>query len=106
MSSEQKFEKLNIMFTEYKTIVPEEFKNRKNWEKEDIRQLKSFIPGTIIQLNVKVGQKVEKGEILLLLEAMKMRNKVIAPVSGTIKEISVKVGESIPNRHNILYIEE
>lgn len=106
MSSEQKFDKLKVMFTEYNTTLPEGFKDRPKWEKEDKRQIKSFIPGTIIEINVEEGQKVEKGEILLLLEAMKMRNKVVAPASGTIKNLNVKIGESIPKNHNILYIEE
>ena len=53
------------------------------------------LPGSILELKVKVGDKVEKGTILLILEAMKMENEIRAPFEATISEIRVKQGESV-----------
>ena len=53
------------------------------------------MPGTIISVNVTVGQKVEKGSVLCLLEAMKMENEIMAPEAGTVASIAVSKGASV-----------
>lgn len=57
--------------------------------------LKSPMPGTIISVNVKAGQKVKKGDILVILEAMKMENEIVAPKDATVTGINVSKGESV-----------
>ncbi len=47
------------------------------------------ITGTVISIEVKVGDKVEEGDVLLYIESMKMENPILAPVNGTVTEISV-----------------
>ncbi len=47
------------------------------------------ITGTVISIEVKVGDKVEEGDVLLYIESMKMENPILAPVDGTVAEISV-----------------
>ncbi len=79
----------------YKTTLTEKFKNRKRYEEPDINLIKAFIPGTIVDIMVKQGQKVSKGEPLLLLEAMKMRNIIAAPKDVRIKKIWIKVGDMV-----------
>lgn len=74
----------------YKTTLTNKFKNRKPYEDPNINLIKAFIPGTIVKIMAKRGQNVSKGEPLLLLEAMKMRNLVVAPKNGKIKKIWVK----------------
>ena len=74
----------------YKTTLTEKFKNRKQYEEPDINLIKAFIPGTIVDIMVKQGQKVSNGEPLLLLEAMKMRNIIAAPKDAKIKKLWVK----------------
>ena len=49
-------------------------------------------PGNILKINVSLGQKVNEGDALLILEAMKMENEVVAPKSGTIAQIIVSKG--------------
>lgn len=102
---EKKFNHLNIDGTKYKTQLTKKFENRKVWEKPDENQLRSFIPGTIVKINVKEGQKVKEGNVLLILEAMKVQNKIQAPRSGVIKKINIEVGEKIPKDHLLLEIE-
>ena len=55
------------------------------------------IPGKVIRVEVAVGAKVAEGDVVVVLESMKMENPILAPVSGTIKEIKVKEGQSVPS---------
>ncbi len=53
------------------------------------------MPGKILAIKVKEGAAVSKGDIILVLEAMKMENEIIAPQDGTIAGINVSVGDSV-----------
>ena len=54
--------------------------------------VKSPMPGNILKINVTVGQKVNEGYTLLVLEAMKMENEIAAPKAGTVAQIIVSKG--------------
>ena len=73
---------------------------------EDLTKIpvKTPMSGNIIDVKVCVGQKVEKDDVLLILEAMKLENEIIAPVSGTIKSIYVSQGERVDTHHLLLEI--
>jgi acetyl-CoA/propionyl-CoA carboxylase biotin carboxyl carrier protein len=51
--------------------------------------------GTIVKVSVEVGQVVESGETIVILEAMKMENNVNAEKAGTVKSVKVKAGDSV-----------
>lgn len=53
------------------------------------------MPGNILSVNVKVGDKVAKGAVLCVLEAMKMENEVMAPEDGTVTSVTVSKGASV-----------
>ena len=53
------------------------------------------MPGTILKINVTVGASVKKGDVLCVLEAMKMENDICAPVDGTIASIDISKGISV-----------
>ena len=53
------------------------------------------MPGTIVSVNVSDGQAVKKGDVLVVLEAMKMENEIKAPKDGTITSVAVSKGESV-----------
>ena len=53
------------------------------------------MPGKILGVKASVGQAVKKGEVLLILEAMKMENEIVAPEDGTVPSINVAVGDSV-----------
>ena len=103
MTQNKNYEKINIDESCYKTQLTDKFKNRKNYEKPDLSKLNSFIPGTIVDIFVKKGQEVNKGDDLLILEAMKMKNRIKAPIDGKIKSIKVKKTQVVPK--NFLLIE-
>jgi len=63
-----------------------------------LKQLKSPMPGVIIELCVEAGQEVTQGQVLLILEAMKMQNEIRAEGDGTVKSVKVSVGDSVPAR--------
>jgi len=63
------------------------------------------ITGKITEINVSVGDKVEEGDVVCMLESMKMENPVLAPVSGVIKEIQVSVGQVVKGKEIIAIIE-
>ncbi len=58
-------------------------------------QIISPMPGTILKLNVAEGQAVKAGDVVLILEAMKMENEIVAPCDGTIKQILVTKGSTV-----------
>ena len=57
--------------------------------------VKSPLPGTITEIKVAVGQQVNVGDIVLVLEAMKMQNNIEAEYAGTVTSITVKPGETV-----------
>ena len=57
--------------------------------------VKSPMPGTVIEVNKAVGDAVAAGEVILILEAMKMEIPVVAPQDGTVASIDVAVGDAI-----------
>lgn len=53
------------------------------------------MPGKVNKINVKPGDTVHTGDLLLILEAMKMMNEIASPVNGTIKSVNVQAGDSV-----------
>lgn len=53
------------------------------------------MPGTILAVNKTAGEAVNAGDIIVILEAMKMENEIVAPTSGTLKQVLVQKGENV-----------
>lgn len=65
----------------------------------------SPLAGVVISVLVKEGDEVERGQELLILEAMKMENQITAPVAGKVKSVNVSEGDSVPEAHVLLVLE-
>lgn len=61
----------------------------------DGQKVLSPMPGTILSVNVSVGSAVKAGEVILILEAMKMENEIVAPCDGTVKQLAVQKGSTV-----------
>jgi biotin carboxyl carrier protein len=68
--------------------------------------LMTQMPGKVVKLNKKVGDKVAKGETVLILEAMKMENEIKSGADGVIKSVNVKEGQALDSGFLMVEIEE
>ena len=80
----------------YRTTFTKKYENRKRWVKPNLKNVLSYIPGTIDEIYVREGDKVKKGDKMLMLEAMKMLNTIEVPADGKIRKINIKTGDRIP----------
>lgn len=87
---------LNINSDLYKTNLSSSFKNRKPYQPADPKLILSFIPGTVIEILIKVGQDIKKGEDLMILDAMKMKNRLKCSMDGRVKKILIEKGTRVP----------
>ena len=69
------------------------------------KEINAPVPGKIISIKCKENQEVKKGDVLLILETMKMENEIYAPSNGLIKKILVKEGDFIQHGKTMLIIE-
>lgn len=100
-----RFKSLVIHGAKYKTYFTRKYENRVKYERPNIKELHSFIPGTVVSINVKEGQEVKTGDLAFVFEAMKMENKVEIPIDGIIKKIHVKSGQRVPKNHLLIEME-
>lgn len=96
---------LNINTGLYKTRISDKFKNRTPYKPADPKIILSFIPGTVVDILVKEGQPVTKGEILMILEAMKMKNRLKSSMDGKIRVIAVEKGARVSKGTVLLELE-
>jgi biotin carboxyl carrier protein len=57
--------------------------------------ISSTIPGKIVSIAISEGQQVSEGDVVMILEAMKMQNEIHAPLSGTVSAVNCKPGDSV-----------
>ena len=62
------------------------------------------MPGTILKVNVTAGQAVKEGDLLVVLEAMKMENEIFAPKAGTVAQVLVNKGSSVDTGATLVVI--
>jgi biotin carboxyl carrier protein len=99
-------ESLNIDFTLYKTRLSPKFRNRAAYKAPDSSKILSFISGTVLDIFVREGQEVSKGDDLMILEAMKMQNYLKSMHRGIIKKICVCQGDKVTKGTLLLEMEQ
>ena len=76
-------------------------RGRPGSQNESSGSIFSSIPGKVVSIDVKVGDSVEEGETILILEAMKMQNEISSPVSGVVTDIFVEEGQSVESNFEL-----
>lgn len=66
--------------------------------------LKSPMPGLVVSIAIHEGDTVEKGQVLLTLESMKMQNEIKSPKAGIVKHIRIKQGEKVEQKQTLLSV--
>lgn len=103
-----KKQRCNILIidgTKYRTFYNSKFENRKKYEAPDPNKIISYLPGTVVKLFVKEGQEVKRGDDILILEAMKMKTRMIFGTSGKVKSINVSEGVKVPKDFLMIELE-
>jgi len=67
-------------------------------------QLKAPMPGLLVAVSVADGQEVEKGDVLVILESMKMQNELKSPRAGTVSRVRVEPGDSVEQNQTLLSV--
>lgn len=96
---------MNVENGKYKTTLTTKFVSRQKYVPHDPKKIVAVIPGTVREIFVKKGSKVKEGDQLLILEAMKMMNNIVAPFNGVIKSINVKSDTVVAKSHLLLEFE-
>lgn len=68
-------------------------------------RVKPPMPGKIVAVKVEAGQEVQQGQVLVILEAMKMQNEIASPASGVVKAVHVKPGQTVEGKDLLVEIE-
>ena len=100
------FKDLHVDGTDYTTTLTRKFNMRNPRPRlKDPKVVHAFIPGLIKAVYVKEGDEVDRGDKLLVLEAMKMENQLLAATSGIIKKVHVEAGVVVVKNALLVEIE-
>jgi biotin carboxyl carrier protein len=69
-------------------------------------ELTAPLPGTIVEIFVKAGEQIESGQVVLVIEAMKMKNSIRATRAGKISEVLVSAGETVAHKQSLVKFAE
>ncbi len=101
----EKFDEFYLENTVYYTRVPDYYKNRQIYKPLNEKKLLAFIPGTIREMQVKVGDIVSIGDRLMILDAMKMNNDVKSFLDGKIKTVLIQEGDMVKKNQVLIEFE-
>ena len=96
---------LNINNSFYQTRISTKFKNRVQYKPADPKVILSFIPATVLDIYIKQGEVVKKGDLLMILDAMKMQNRLKSAIAGKIIKIHANKGDKVSKGTLLLELE-
>ncbi len=99
------YKQLYVNGENFKTKMCRKYPHVPKWERHDPKKVLAFIPGTIRTIFVKKGDMINKNDNLLILEAMKMKNRVKSPISGKIKQIFVSENQNVTKNELLIEFE-
>jgi biotin carboxyl carrier protein len=83
---------------ERKEVKPVELSRQSSTSMLATNELTAPLPGTVVELFVKAGEQIESGQVILVIEAMKMKNSIRATRAGKISEVLVSAGETVAHK--------
>lgn len=95
---------IKIDDSEYSTCSIPTYERKEKWEMPDDRNIKAIIPGTIVDIYVKEGSKVKKGDNMLVIQAMKMNNQILFNRDGIVDKILVSSGSIISKGQTLVVL--
>ncbi|NLP06391.1 acetyl-CoA carboxylase biotin carboxyl carrier protein subunit [Candidatus Fermentibacteria bacterium] len=98
-------EELEVDSTRYETEIPRR-SLRPFPGLPDRREVRAFIPGTIVEVRAREGERVSPGQVLLLLDAMKMHNEVCSEIQGRVRSVMVRRGDRVEKNQILVSLEE
>jgi len=99
-----KLQKLIIDDTLYETEIPEGYPNRHFQGMPDPHEIRAIISGSVVDVKARKGQQVSTGQVILVLEAMKMLIEVEAEIDGRIAEINISTGDRVKKDQLLVHI--
>jgi biotin carboxyl carrier protein len=69
------------------------------------KHIKSFLPGTVVDVKTATGNTVKKGDVLIIFDAMKMHNRIISTIDGKVKSVNVKQNSTVPKDFIMIELE-
>jgi len=95
VSEQEKLSEIALENGVFETRLTKKFARRKPYQKQDPRIIKAVIPGVVAEIHTRVGTSVKQGDDLMVLDAMKMLNRILSPQDGVVKVIRVAKGEKV-----------
>jgi biotin carboxyl carrier protein len=105
VNENEKFTEIALENGTYETRVTRKYTQRKPYQKKDPRIIKAVIPGAIAEILTVAGKQVHQGDTIMILEAMKMLNRIMAPLDGTVKVIHVATGQKVSKGQILIELE-
>jgi pyruvate carboxylase len=105
LSKQKQFSEIALENGIFETKVTRKFTLRKPYERQNPGVVKAVIPGVVSEIITSVGKAVRQGDTMMILEAMKMLNRIMAPLHGTIKAVHVSPGQKVTKGQVLLEIE-
>jgi biotin carboxyl carrier protein len=105
VNEDEKFTEIALENGTFETQITRKFSRRKLYQKKDPRIIKAVIPGVIAEIHASAGKPVHQGDTLMILEAMKMLNRILAPLDGKVKAINVAMGEKVSKDQILIELE-
>lgn len=105
MEKERKEGYLNIDSSLYQTRLSRKFESRTKYVPVDPKQIISYIPGVVLDILVESGSKVKAGQDLMIIDAMKMKNRIKSNLDGRVKSVAVATGSKVTKGSLLLELE-
>jgi biotin carboxyl carrier protein len=95
-----------ISFPGLLRCYPETITSSDNSPDIDTGEIKSPLHGRILEINVEKNQIIKKGDLMMIIEAMKSENRILSPKDAKVKKIAVNVGAQVTDQMPLIYLED